>query len=38
MLSIQVHPTKEQAGDGCARENAAGIDLGAAEGRTELQG
>jgi mannose-6-phosphate isomerase class I len=29
MLSIQVHPTKEQAADGFARENAAGIDLGA---------
>lgn len=31
MLSIQVHPTKEQAAAGFARENAAGIDLGAAE-------
>ena len=31
MLSIQVHPTKEQAADGFAREDAAGIDLGAAE-------
>ncbi len=31
MLSIQVHPTKEQASAGFARENAAGIDLGAAE-------
>ncbi|HZC71781.1 MAG TPA: mannose-6-phosphate isomerase, class I [Jatrophihabitans sp.] len=24
-LSMQVHPTREQAGDGCAREDAAGI-------------
>ena len=31
MLSIQVHPTKEQAAAGFARENAAGIDLGVAE-------
>jgi mannose-6-phosphate isomerase len=31
MLSIQVHPNKEQASAGFARENAAGIDLGAAE-------
>jgi mannose-6-phosphate isomerase class I len=31
MLSIQVHPTKEQAADGFARENAAGIELGAAK-------
>jgi mannose-6-phosphate isomerase len=31
MLSIQVHPTKEQAAAGFARENAAGIALGAAE-------
>lgn len=31
MLSIQVHPTKEQAAAGFARENAAGIELGAAE-------
>lgn len=31
MLSIQVHPTKEQAAAGFARENAAGIDMGAAE-------
>jgi len=31
MLSIQVHPTKEQARDGFARENAAGIGLQAAE-------
>jgi mannose-6-phosphate isomerase len=27
MLSIQAHPTKKQAEDGFARENAAGIDL-----------
>lgn len=31
MLSIQVHPTREQAKDGFARENAAGIGLQAAE-------
>lgn len=31
MLSIQVHPTIEQAKDGFARENAAGIRLQAAE-------
>jgi mannose-6-phosphate isomerase class I len=31
MLSIQAHPTKEQAADGFARENAAAIDLGAVE-------
>lgn len=31
MLSIQVHPTKEQAAAGFVRENATGIDLGAAE-------
>jgi len=30
MLSIQAHPTKRQAEEGFARENAAGIDLGAA--------
>lgn len=34
MLSIQAHPTKEQAQDGFARESAAGIDLRAAEGIT----
>src|ERR1017187_7608902 len=27
MLSIQAHPTKKQAEEGYARENAAGIDL-----------
>jgi mannose-6-phosphate isomerase len=27
MLSIQAHPTKKQAEEGFARENAAGIDL-----------
>jgi mannose-6-phosphate isomerase len=31
MLSIPVHPTKEQAAAGFARENAAGINLAAAE-------
>jgi mannose-6-phosphate isomerase class I len=31
MLSIQAHPTKKQAAAGFARENAAGIDLGAAD-------
>ena len=31
MLSIQAHPNKEQAEEGFARENAAGIDLHAAE-------
>ncbi len=31
MLSIQAHPTKKQAEEGFARENAAGIDLQAAE-------
>ncbi len=31
MLSIQVHPTKAQAAEGFARENAAGIDLGATD-------
>jgi len=31
MLSIQVHPTREQARDGFARENAAGIGLQAPE-------
>ena len=31
MLSIQAHPTKKQAEEGFARENAAGIDLRAAE-------
>jgi mannose-6-phosphate isomerase class I len=31
MLSIQAHPTKEQAADGFAGENAAAIDLGAVE-------
>jgi mannose-6-phosphate isomerase len=31
MLSIQAHPNKEQAEEGFARENAAGIDLQAAE-------
>ena len=31
MLSIQAHPTKEQAAGGFARENAAAIDLGAVE-------
>jgi mannose-6-phosphate isomerase len=31
MLSIQAHPTKEQADAGFARENAAGIDLQAPE-------
>jgi mannose-6-phosphate isomerase len=30
MLSIQAHPTKRQAQEGFARENAAGIDLKAA--------
>ena len=31
MLSIQAHPTKKQAKEGFARENADGIDLQAAE-------
>jgi phosphomannomutase len=31
MLSIQAHPTREQAAAGFARENAAGIPLGAPE-------
>ena len=31
MLSIQAHPNKHQAEEGFARENAAGIDLHAAE-------
>ena len=31
MLSIQAHPTKKQAEEGFARENAAGIDLEAPE-------
>jgi mannose-6-phosphate isomerase len=30
-LSIQAHPTKKQAEEGFARENAAGIDLRASE-------
>jgi mannose-6-phosphate isomerase len=37
MLSIQVHPTKEQAAAGFARENAAGIDLGTAERNTTMR-